>query len=386
MLLIFLIVSPPTTLGFAGGKAGNSIPITVNGRRSLANGEPNQPFVSVTICNPISSSKKDCQTINNILLDTGSEGLRIFSQVVSPNVLIGSDAIGECISFEDGTSLWGTTTPVDVILGSEKAANIRMQLITNSYPGGGTPSSPNPIQVADCPNAVGDPATAGFNGILGVSVLIQDSGAYFDNTPTCCPGNPPFLNNPINPPPNFVSNPVAFFSTDNNGIIVELPAIPQGGASSATGSLLFGIGTQTNNTPAASVVVFPADANGDILTGVNGPVVPGSLDTGSNGLFLPDLLSVLPVCNSDPTWFCPASFETLSATNIGAGGAPSGTVTFQIGDHDTLISSGSLVFNDIGGPMDGEALWGLPFFFGRHVFFGIDGRISSLGTGPYCAY
>jgi hypothetical protein len=122
------------------------------------------------------------------------------------------------------------------------------------------------------------------------------------------------------------------------------------------------------------------------LTGVNGLVVPSSLDTGSNGLFLSDLLSVLPVCNSDPAWFCPASFETLSAANIGAGGSPSGTVTFQIGDHDTLISSGNMVFNDIGGPMDGEALWGLPFFFGRHVFFGIDGRTSSLSTGPYYAY
>jgi hypothetical protein len=30
--------------------------------------------------------------------------------------------------------------------------------------------------------------------------------------------------------------------------------------------------------------------------------------------------------------------------------------------------------------------WGLPFFYGRRVFIGIDGQASSLGTGPFYAF
>ena len=43
-----------------------------------------------------------------------------------------------------------------------------------------------------------------------------------------------------------VQNPATLFAADNNGVIVELPAVsvPE---TSVSGSLVFGIGTQANN-------------------------------------------------------------------------------------------------------------------------------------------
>ena len=54
--------------------------ITVNGSLCSNNSYINKPCVSVTICTPGTST---CQTINDILLDTGDSGLRIFKQVLS---------------------------------------------------------------------------------------------------------------------------------------------------------------------------------------------------------------------------------------------------------------------------------------------------------------
>jgi hypothetical protein len=39
------------------------------------------------------------------------------------------------------------------------------------------------------------------------------------------------------------------------------------------------------------------------------------------------------------------------------------------------------VFSNIGGNTPGIFVWGLPFFFGRNVYVGIEGK-----GGPYFAY
>jgi hypothetical protein len=175
---------------------------------------------------------------------------------------------------------------------------------------------------------------------------------------------------------------------DNNGVMVQLPGIPAGGSPSVNGSLVLGIGTQSNNVP-SGVTAYPADPqHGEFITTFNGTEYTGSfIDSGSNGLAFPSpSASQLPDCaspNSD--WFCPSSTVSLSATNTGYSGSPSGTVSFQIGNFDTLTSSSNNAFDDIGGP-SGEFDWGLPFFFGRNVFVGLEGMGSSLGTGPYWAY
>ena len=96
-----------------------------------------------------------------------------------------------------------------------------------------------------------------------------------------------------------VRNPVSLFA-DNNGVIIELPAVPAGGQagiSAGQGSLVFGIGTQANNVLSSSAVVLPLDSNPSdaawlgITTVFNGVSYPNStssigsfLDSGSNGM------------------------------------------------------------------------------------------------------
>jgi len=61
-------------------------------------------------------------------------------------------------------------------------------------------------------------------------------------------------------------------------------------------------------------------------------------------------------------------------------------VSFQIGDTDTLFQTSNNVFVELGGPEPDVFDWGLPFFLGRNVYVGIEGKTSTLGTGPYWAY
>jgi hypothetical protein len=64
----------------------------------------------VTICQPSTST---CQTIADVLVDTGSSGLRIFASAVT--ITLPSSNLGECMYFGSGTE-WGRVHTVDVIL------------------------------------------------------------------------------------------------------------------------------------------------------------------------------------------------------------------------------------------------------------------------------
>jgi hypothetical protein len=165
-----------------------------------------------------------------------------------------------------------------------------------------------------------------------------------------------------------------------------------GGAAAVNGSRVLGIGTQSNNTP-SGVTLYPANASAEFTTTFTGTTYSHSfIDSGSNGLFFnapPSVASLIPLCPSpNGTFYCPSTTQTFSATNTGAGGSPSGAVSFQIGNFTSLFNSSNNVFIEAGGTLGapGQFDWGLPFFFGRNVFVGIDGTSSSLGTGPYWAY
>ena len=360
--------------------ADNVLPITVNGSLCSVNSYLNKPCVSVTVCTP---GTKTCQTVDDILLDTGSAGLRIFQQALNvflPQVASGSGSLAECIQFGDGSSEWGPVLMAGVLLGDEPAIQIPIQVIDSSF--GSLPST--------CLNAQLTPADAGFNGILGVGLFIQDCGSacasiarngmYYTCSGSVCSGTTVALSSQV-------QNPVALLPKDNNGVIVQLPSVPRGGVSSVNGSLVLGIGTQSNNTPSA-VQTYPVNQFGEFITNLNGISYDSFIDTGSNGLFFSSpSTSLLPECRAPySAWFCPTATIDLSATNMEASGSPSDAVSFQIGNFVSLVSSFDSVFVEIGGNSAGGFDWGLPFHFGRNIFVGFEGRSSSLGEGPYWAY
>ncbi len=384
------------TTGGSGIIGNNVLSITVNGSlcsQSTSASYPNKPCVSVTVCNP--GDPSTCQTIDDILLDTGSFGLRIFKSAFlsSPTmsftqVTAGSGSLAECIQFGDGSSEWGPVQLAGVKLGSEPTVTVPVQIIDSAFADIST-SSTSTI----CPGADPSPAAAGFNGILGVGVFSQDcgqgcsnladNGMYFSCAGTACIGTAVDLTDQV-------QNPVALLPTDNNGVIVMLPSVPSSGTASVNGSLILGIGTQTNNTPPSGVTAYATDGFGEIRTTLGGTATTygGIIDSGSNGLYFPpSSASQLPDCPSpNASWFCPSSAVNLSATNAGASGLPRGVVSFQIGNFDSLTNASNMVFSNIGGNTPGLFDWGLPFYFGRDIYVGIEGKVSSLGSGPFLAY
>ncbi|HSR06211.1 MAG TPA: DUF3443 family protein, partial [Bryobacteraceae bacterium] len=151
-------------------------------------------------------------------------------------------------------------------------------------------------------------------------------------------------------------------------------------------------GTQSNNGLGAAQAQA-ADATGNFTTTFLGvPYTNSYIDSGSNGFFFPD--SLLSVCSDSsfaPGFYCPAVPANLTAITTGPNPDGSHTsvsanIAFSVGNASALIDSPNTAFNNLGGPSSNGFDWGLPFFFGRTVFIGIEGLQSAAGTGPYWAY
>lgn len=372
-----------TTDGGTVAAAANVMPVTVDGSQCAAGSYVNKPCVSVKVCTPGTAT---CQTIDDVLLDTGSYGLRIFSQVLTialPAVAAGSGTLAECVQYGGGTSDWGKIATASVELGGEPAVLTPIQIIDATF--GVVPAS--------CPGLETDPHSAGLNGVLGVGVFAEDCGSpcaasarngmYYSCTTSGCTGV-------AVPLASQVQNPVALLPADNNGVIVQLPGVPASGAPSVAGQLLLGIGTSHNNTPPGALTTYALDSFGEFTTTFDGTTYSSFLDTGSNGLFfgLPSTVSIPACATPNTAWYCPPATLSFQAENTDATGSKSGTVDFQIGNLAQLLASSNAVFPDIGGPVPTSSGfdWGLPFFLGRPVYVGFAGRSSTLGSGAYWAF
>jgi uncharacterized protein DUF3443 len=368
------------------GPANNVLPITSGGGPA---GIANAVLASVVLC---VSGSSNCATVDGVLVDTGSSGLRVLSSALPPGFALPRQAsavngspVGECFQFIDGFT-WGPVAIADVRLAGEQASGIPVQIIGESG------FAPIPSSCA----ATGKPEqtvqTLGANGVLGVGNFLQDCGPACALTGSSNPGIyfscPTSGCSPVSQSlAQQVPNPVASFPADNNGVIIELPVIPATGAPSVSGSLVFGIGTQSNNG-LGSARVLTLNGAGAFTTVINNQTLPRSfVDSGSNGLFFLDSATAgMPVCSNNP-FYCPGSTKNFSAVNTGTNGA-STSVNFSVADANTLFSSaGNFIFNDLAAPNPGSSFdWGVPFFFGRNVFTAFETRNTPAGPGPYVAY
>ena len=421
--------------GTGGSHPANTVTMTVD---SGPNGnDVDTPFITVTLCAP--GSTTNCQQIDHVEVDTGSYGFRVMSSVLSPalasalqqeQVTANGDSVVECTQFADGFS-WGPVKIADVQVAGESASRVPIQVMGDpAYAATSGTTSEIPTACSSVGPEEDTVATFGANAIIGIGPFGADCGSACDaavGSPTNpgwyygCPASGWTPSNPCSEialaDTGQVTNPVVFFQTDYNGVIVEFPQATEG-ASTLTGTLVFGIGTQSNNSLGAQTVLTADSSYGDVntsytpLSGSQQYLPYSFFDTGSNAYyFYDDGIQSYTSCSSykgyDSTtpasWFCPASELNRNALNTGQNGTQS-TVYFSVGNAYTLFNTYSgWVFTDLGasaGTMPSACSsaatasqdtscgfdYGFPFFIGRNVYIAYAGANTAWGTGPYYGY
>jgi hypothetical protein len=264
---------------------------------------------------------------------------------------------------------------------------------------------------------VGDVETMGANGIMGMGHSIQDCG------PLCTPNPPSGYRNPqlyyacsspqsggclvtTVPLDQQLTNPVPLFEQDNNGTIIQLPRISEGGSALVQGSLVFGIGTRDNNALGDAHVIH-LDENGTFQSsysprGGNASWVLAFIDSGSNGLyFLDSLTTKIPTCTvaQIDSFYCPSSTKTLVAQAQSHFGVDEIGIQLKIANTYDLMTHGgdNVAFNDLGAPSTSPKSgsssdlssyfdYGLPFYYGRNVYTAIENQPTPIGPGPFVGF
>jgi len=391
--------SSPST-GLTAPTGINVMPLTVS---NCSTSYENEPLVSVKICQH--GSTTNCQTISNILVDTGSYGLRVFSSVISSSVLnglssvsAGAGSLAECAVFGLGASLWGPVAKGDVVLGdlsgTETASNVAIQLINASY--GSVPGN--------CDGSYTTPASAGYSGILGVGlwsndcpscVTLTSPNQYFSCSGSTCTSTTVVATNQV-------TNPVVELPTDNQGVQLVFPSVSaSAGSPPLKGYMLLGIDSRTttggyyNNSSSGYTLYAASSQAPDFQATYNGSHYTSFIDSGSNALFFPNNSGIAECAIDSYEYLCPSSLTVITPTLTGCTGAElspactgsATTPSLSIYNALTLLESGNAVFSSLAVPSSGSQFdVGFPFFLGKTVLVGITGQSSSLGTGPYWGF
>ena len=352
----------------------NVVPLTVRTPHSGFN----RLVVSVTVCVP---GTERCATIDDVMVDTGSTGLRLEASAVPPFLdlpaFAGADGkpLAECLRFVHDDA-WGPLHRADVRIGGMTARDIPVQVIADDL---------RP-KAAGCPTSTAMPTS---NGTLGIGqhlldcqgactqredrpgVFIHDDGVWL----------PVYGSVPIE---DRLPNPVSRFPQHGNGVVIDIPASPDSGAEKIVGTLTFGVGTAPNNQPGAHLIRL--DTKGLITTRYGGADYPASyIDSGTETYILAD--EALPRCVGMEWAFCVSPARALTATMVGTDGAEV-QVPFRIGDYRGALNGHVGAwdgFAEVAEPGSKAFVWGAPFFLGRRVALVFDGMSVGGARGPFYA-
>lgn len=372
---------------FSATQAANAVNVTVDQKFGFVNA----PYVTVTICAPGTSN---CATIDHVLVDTGSVGLRLLRSAVPSSLgLVDNrdsargNTMAECVEFGSGVA-WGPVSTVDLKIAGETASSSPIQIVDDSFA-----SIP-----ADCSNegpdmAANGASSFGGNGLIGLNVVRHDcqtscqfaaASIYYDCAGSDCTAV-------AAPLAEQVPNPVTKFATDNNGVTLSFPAVGEGGQGSVSGTMTFGVDTQSNNILPATAQQMTTTPFGEVTSSFNGLPMPGIVDSGSGAyLFVDSSISQCPSSFSNQPWFCPPDPATISASLQSESGVTLG-VSFTLFNTVSELGNGSNAAHaGIGQNTSlfgaGEFDLGMPYFYGKSITFGIEGSDDlSAGTPPYFA-
>ena len=373
----------------------NTLTLTVDSGPAGVSGAINHAYVTLKICVP---GSQQCANIDHVLLDTGSAGLRLVRSVLTAQSIalsaatdVQGQAIEECVTFGGGQT-WGPVALADVTLAGESAAKLPIQIMDDTLAG----AQPPPTCGA---NGTLINGVSGFNanGVLGVGVFAQDCGDSCVNAGAPLPLYYGCTSAGVCSAENValaaqVTNPVAMFAADNNGIVIRLPNLQNAnGDASVVGELIFGIATQTDNAlPATGLTVLGADTRGDFTATFNGStvVLPALIDSGTDAFAFDDPSIAVCATGAFIGYYCPAvAPQSVYVISSGVGvNNVSSTVNFAIADPNTFVANAAAFANLGGGGGSSRFTFGVPFFYGRTIYLGIDQRVAGVYTGPYYAY
>lgn len=307
-------------------------------QQSTVNGAVNTPVVTLTICEPGTTT---CEDVPNILVDLGSTGLRLSHTLTISNELppdSSTETITECYPFISGYN-YGPVVKASVTLANQ-TVTVPVQISNSSL------SAPSSCTRTG-PSAPFEPA---INGILGVLFPQYDTldGIYYVNGSESTSISPSFV----------VQNPVFLMSSpENNGVLLSgFGTVSQTqGAQSVSGLLTFGTGS------ASGLTQLETNNQASISASYNGNSnLTAFFDSGSNGWFIDN--SSIPPCTSSSLsgFFCGTALNqraTLTGTNN-----QNTSVCFSIENSQTLLNTGNQDFSSLGGPFSGYFDAGFPAF------------------------
>jgi len=349
----------------------NVVPLTVRTPHSGFN----RMVVSVTVCDP---GTDHCATIDNVMVDTGSTGLRLEGSAVPSSLNLpaftgaNGKPLAECLRFVHDDA-WGPLYRTDMRIGGLTAKNLPVQIIADDV-------RPRPV---GCPTSTARPTS---NGTLGIGphlldcqgacgqdanrpgVFVKDGGSWL-----------PFRG-PI-PIESRLPNPVSLFPKHGNGVVLDLPASPEGGTGEIVGTLTFGVDTAANNR-ILGAQILRIDAKGLFTTRYGGVDFSESyIDSGTETYILAD--DGLTRC-AGMTWaFCVSPSRTLEAAMIGTDGRKV-QVLFTLGDYRGALDRRVGAWDGFAEVAEGSSrafVWGAPFFLGRRVSLVFDGRATGDTKG-----